>query len=76
MDSWNLTLDHSCFDDDESLQQKIVIGGNDVTQTLKRVSGLVNQCDSSQLEDQLTISFFKISFYNNNTCINYKLNFP
>ncbi len=58
MDSWNLTLDQSCFDDDEAHQQKIIIGGNDVTQTLKRVSGLVNHCDSSQLEDQLTISFF------------------
>lgn len=54
---WNLTLDQSCFD--EWHHDRITIGGNDVTQTLKKVNELSTtaQCDSVQLEEQLTISF-------------------
>lgn len=61
MAEWNLTLDQSCFDDWQ--EPKVVIGGKDVTETLKQVSqlALTHQGDcSQQLEQELAISFFVV----------------
>ena len=62
-DSWNLTLDHSVFDD-WNADSKIIIRQNDLTDTFNLVQKLdedgVNRTDTAQLEHQLSISFLKM----------------
>jgi hypothetical protein len=59
-DHWNLTLDQSVIDDWNG-ESKIIIRGNEVTDTYNLVQKLdhdsVVHTDTTQLENQLSISF-------------------
>ena len=61
-DPWNLTLDHSVFEE-WSTEMKVLIDGKDVSDILNLLNNLnVKDASSGQitgLEEQLSISFLK-----------------